>query len=110
MWNYIFLLIAILGEITATSALKASEGFTRLYPSLLTVTGYAVTFYCLSLAVRTIPLGIAYAIWAGIGIALMAIIGAVVFGQNLTYPTMGGIALILIGVVIVNLCSGSGMH
>lgn len=110
MWNYVFLVIAILGEITATSALKASEGFTRLYPSLLTVAGYAITFYCLSLAVRTIPLGIAYAIWAGIGIALMAIIGAVVFGQNLNYPTMGGIALILIGVVVVNLCSGADIR
>ena len=66
--------------------------------------------YCLSLAVRTIPLGIAYAIWAGIGIASMAIIGAVVFGQNLNYPTRGGIALILIGVVTVNLYSSTDPH
>lgn len=110
MWNYVFLFVAIAGEIVGTSALKASHGFTRLYPSLLTVGGYAITFYCLSLAIRTIPLGIAYAIWAGVGIAVITIIGAVVFGQHLNYPTMAGIALILIGVVIVNLCSGADIH
>lgn len=110
MLNYVFLFIAIVGEIVGTSALKASHGFTRLYPSLLTVGGYAITFYCLSLAVRTIPLGIAYAIWAGVGIVLMAIIGVVLFGQHLNYPTMIGIGLILIGVVIVNLCSGADIH
>lgn len=107
MCNYVFLFVAIVGEIIGTSALKASHGFTRLYPSLLTLGGYIITFYCLSLAVRTIPLGIAYAIWAGLGIAMMAIIGTVMFGQHLNYPTMVGIALILIGVVIVNLSSSA---
>lgn len=110
MKSYIFLFIAILGEISGTSALKASEGFSRLYPSLLAVLGYGVAFFFLSLAIRTIPVGIAYALWAGIGIVLVAAIGAVMFGQNLNLPTMVGIGMILLGCVIVNLCSSGSIH
>lgn len=110
MKSYIFLFIAILGEISGTSALKASEGFSRLYPSLLAVLGYGVAFFFLSLAIRTIPVGIAYALWAGIGIVLVAAISAVMFGQNLNLPTMVGIGMILLGCVIVNLCSSGSIH
>lgn len=110
MQSYLFLFIAILGEISGTSALKASAGFSRLYPSLLAIFGYGVAFFFLSLAMRTIPVGVAYALWAGIGIILVAIIGAVIFGQNLNFPTIAGIAMILVGVVIVNLYSKGSAH
>ena len=110
MKNYLFLFIAILGEISGTSALKASEGFSRMYPSLLAVLGYSVAFFFLSLAIRTIPVGIAYALWAGIGIILVAVVGAVMFDQKLNLPTMAGIGMILVGCVIVNLCSNGNIH
>ena len=110
MKSYLFLFIAIWGEISGTSALKASEGFTRLYPSILAVLGYCVAFFFLSLAIRTIPVGIAYAFWAGIGIVLVAVIGAVMFDQHLNLPTMAGIGMILVGCVVVNLCSSGNIH
>ncbi|MDR1528837.1 MAG: multidrug efflux SMR transporter [Burkholderiales bacterium] len=110
MRNYLFLFIAILSEVAATSALKSSAGFTRLYPSLLVVLGYGISFYFLSLAIRVIPIGIAYALWAGIGIALITIVGAVVFNQHLNFPTIAGIGMILAGVITINLCSGGNFH
>ena len=110
MQSYLFLLVAILGEIGGTSALKTSDGFSRLYPSLLAVLGYGVAFYFLSLAMRTIPVGIAYALWAGVGIVLVAVIGVVAFGQSLNFPTIAGIVMILVGVVVVNICSGGSLH
>lgn len=82
MKSYLFLVIAILGEVGATSALKASDGFTKLWPAILSVLGYGIAFYFLSLTLRTIPVGIAYAIWAGVGIVFMALIGLVAFGQS----------------------------
>ncbi|GKS84396.1 QacE family quaternary ammonium compound efflux SMR transporter [Acidovorax sp. SUPP1855] len=110
MKTYLFLIVAILGEVGATSALKASDGFTKLWPSLLSFLGYGVAFYFLSLTLRTIPVGIAYAIWAGLGIVLMALIGLVAFGQKLDIPAIVGIGLILAGVLTINIFSASAHH
>ncbi|GGG33027.1 DMT family transporter [Chelatococcus composti] len=108
--GYLYLLIAIVGEVIATSALKASESFTRPLPALVTVIGYGVAFYCLSLTLRTIPVGIAYAIWSGIGIVLISLVGAVAFRQGLDLPALVGIGLILAGVVVINVFSSSVPH
>jgi len=105
-WGY--LAIAIASEVIATSALKASDGFSRPAPSLVVVAGYAVAFWCLSLTLRTIPVGIAYAVWSGVGIALITLIAWIVYGQALDAPALLGIALIVAGVVVLNVFSGSG--
>lgn len=104
------LIIAIAVEVIATSALKASDGFTRPVPTAITLIGYAIAFYCLSLALRSIPVGIAYAIWSGIGIVAISIIGLLLFGQRLDWPAIAGIALILAGVLVLNLFSSSAGH
>ena len=108
--GYLYLAIAIVAEVAATSALKASEGFTRLGPSLIVAAGYGVAFYCLSLVLRTVPVGIAYAIWAGVGIVLIALIGWLVLRQPLDAPAVVGIALIVAGVVVIQLFSKSTAH
>lgn len=108
--QWIYLAIAILSEVVATSALKAAEGFTRLGPSLLVVVGYAAAFYFLSLTLRTLPLGVAYAIWAGVGVALVALIGWVVYHQPLDIAAILGIALIVSGVIVLNLFSKTVAH
>jgi small multidrug resistance pump len=108
--NHVYLAIAIVAEVAATSALKASEGFSRLGPSLVVVLGYAVAFFCLSLTLRTIPVGIAYAIWSGAGIVLIAAIGWVFFRQALDPPAIIGLGLIISGVLIVNLFSKTVGH
>lgn len=108
--NYLYLAIAIVAEVIATSALKASEGFTRLWPSLIVGIGYLVAFYFLSLTLRTITVGVAYAIWSGVGIVLVAIIGWLVLGQKLDAPAIGGMGLIIAGVVVINLFSKSTGH
>ena len=108
--NWVYLGIAILAEVAATSALKAAEGFTRPGPSLIVVGGYVVAFYFLSLTLRTIPVGIAYAIWSGIGIFLIALIGWLLYGQALDAPAMLGLALIITGVILVNWFSKSVVH
>lgn len=110
MKNFIFLGIAIVFEIIATSALKKSEEFTKLLPSIITVIGYCGAFYCLSFAIRTIPVGIAYAIWSGVGIVLITFIGAVFFKQIPDLPAIIGLALILIGVVVINVFSKTTAH
>lgn len=102
---YLFLVIAIIAEVIATNALKASDGFTRLVPSLLVIAGYGVAFYFLALVLKTIPVGIAYAIWAGLGIVLVAVVAALVFGQIPDLPGLIGIGLIVAGVVVVSLFS-----
>ncbi len=107
-WVYLF--IAISGEVVATSALRASDGFTRLGPSGLVVAGYAIAFYFLSLTLSTIPVGIAYAVWSGVGIVLTSIIGWVLFSQSLDLAAMIGIGLILAGVAVINLLSGAAVH
>ena len=108
--TYLHLAIAIVAEVIATSALKASDGFTRLGPSLFVVAGYAVAFYFLSLTLRTMPVGIAYAIWCGGGIVLIALIGWLVLGQKLDTPALAGMALIMAGVAVINLFSKSTGH
>jgi small multidrug resistance pump len=108
--NWFYLAIAIVAEVTATSALKAAEGFTRLVPSLVVVAGYLIAFYFLSLTLRTIPIGIAYAVWSGVGIALLALIGWMIYGQSLDTPAIVGLALIVTGVVVLNGFSKSVAH
>ena len=107
---WIYLTIAIVAEVVATSALKLSDGFTRLWPSLAVVAGYAVAFYLLSLVVRTIPVGVVYAMWSGLGVVLVAMVGWVVFGQKLDAASLVGIGLILAGVMVLNLLGSSVQH
>ncbi len=110
MKNWLYLAVAILAEVIATSSLRASDGFTRLWPSLLVVTGYGVAFYFLSLTLRAIPVGIAYAVWSGVGIVLVSLIAWIGFGQKLDAPAVLGIGLIISGVVVLNLFSKSAAH
>jgi small multidrug resistance pump len=107
---HLYLLIAIVTEVIATSCLKASDGFTRPLPSVVTVLGYAASFYCLSLTLRTMPTGIVYAIWSGIGIVLISLVGWIVFKQALDAPALIGMALIAAGVVVINLFSKVAGH
>jgi small multidrug resistance pump len=108
--SYVYLAIAVVSEVIATSALKASDHFTQPVASLVVVVGYATAFYCLSLTLSTIPLGIAYAIWAGLGTPLIVIAAYVVFQQALDGAAIVGIALILAGVAIVNVFSKTISH
>jgi len=108
--NWMYLGIAIVAEVIATSALKAADGFTRLTPSIVVVAGYLVAFYFLSLTLRTIPVGIAYAIWSGVGISLIALIGWLFYKQALDVPAMLGLGLIIAGVVVLNVFSKSIAH
>jgi small multidrug resistance pump len=108
--QYIYLAIAIVAEVIATSFMRQSEGFTKLVPSLITAGGYIVAFYFLSLTLRTLPTGIAYAIWSGVGIVLIAAIAWVFQGQKLDTPAMVGMALIICGVVVMNGFSNSTAH
>ncbi|WP_375599298.1 DMT family transporter [Devosia sp. Naph2] len=110
MPSYAYLAIAIIAEVIATTALKASEGFSNLLPSILVVVGYGVAFYCLSMTLRTIPVGIAYAIWSGAGIVLVSLIGFALYGQKLDVWAVIGIGLIMSGVLILNLLSKSVAH
>ena len=108
--NYLFLGIAILFEVVATTALKQTDGFTRLLPSLLAVTGYALAFYFLSLPMRSLPVGIIYALWSGIGMVFIAGIGWVLFHQSVDLAAIIGIALIISGVIVLNLFSKTLVH
>lgn len=101
---------AIVAEVIATSALKASAGFTRLGPSLLVVLGYGIAFWLLSLTLRSIPVGVAYAVWSGLGTVLIALAGWWLYGQRLDAPAIAGMALIIAGVLVMNLLSRSGAH
>ena len=105
MKTYLLLFLAIVAEVVATSALKAAENFTRPIPSLLVVGGYGVAFTCLSMTLKTLPLGVAYAIWSGVGTALVAIVGWFVYKQQLDLPAIVGISLIIIGTIVLNLFS-----
>ena len=105
--KWLYLAVAILAEIVATSALKSSDGFTRLLPSVVTTLGYVVSFYFLSLTLREVPVGIAYAIWSGVGIVLISIVSALLFKQHLDAPAMIGMGLIIAGVVVMNVFSKS---
>lgn len=108
--GYIYLSIAIISEVIATTALKYSEGFSRLVPSLVVVVGYCVSFYCLSIVLKSIPIGIAYAIWAGLGIVLIGVVGAVCFKQIPDWPAIIGMTLIIVGVVVINVFSNTASH
>jgi small multidrug resistance pump len=110
MKHWLFLAIAILAEVVATSSLKASAGFTKFWPSLLVVLGYSLAFYFLSLTLKAIPIGIAYAIWAGLGIVLISLVGWLVFGQRLDPASIVGMALIIAGVVVINVFSNGSAH
>lgn len=110
MQNWIYLFLAIAFETVATTALKSSEGFTKLWPSLLVVVGYGAAFYLLALTLRTIPVGVAYAVWSGTGIVIVALAGWLLFGQKLDLPALIGIVLILSGVLVMNLFSRTGGH
>lgn len=108
--GYWYLVVAILSEVIATSALNASQGFTRLWPSVVTVVGYCLAFYFLSLTLRTVPMGIAYAVWAGAGIVLIALSGAIFFKQLPDLPAVLGMLFIVVGVVLVSAVSRTAGH
>jgi small multidrug resistance pump len=105
--NYGWLIAAIFSEVIATSSLKASNGFTRPLPSIAVVLGYGIAFYCLSQTLKTIPVGIAYAIWSGMGTVLIALVGLFFYRQTLDRAAVVGMALILAGVLVMNLLSKS---
>ena len=108
--SWLYLAIAIVAEVVATTALKASDGFTRMGPTGITVVGYGIAFYLLALALKTIPVGIAYAIWSGAGIVAITAIGYFIFGQKLDAAALIGIALILAGVLVLNVFSSTSAH
>lgn len=110
MLPYLYLCFAIVAEVIGTSALKASDGFTKLWPSLVTALSYVVAFYCLALTLRSVPVGIAYAIWSGVGIVLISLVAFFVYGQRLDLPAVFGMALIIAGVVLMNGFSKTAMH
>ena len=110
MKSWLFLAIAIIADVAATSGLRSSEGFTKLWPSLFAVAGYALALYFLSLTLKSIPVGIAYGVWAGLGIVLVTLVGWLVYGQKLDAAGMLGMALIVLGVVVINVFSESGMR
>lgn len=108
--QWVFLAVAIISEVIGTSALKASEGFSHLWPSAIVAVGYSVSFYFLSLTLKVMPIGVAYAIWSGAGVALITVIAWVLFGQSLDVPGIIGITLIVAGVIILNLFSTTVSH
>lgn len=108
--GYWYLAIAIIAEVIATNALKASNEFTNMIPSFIVVAGYAIAFYFLTLTLRTIPVGVAYAIWAGVGIVLVALVAAVMFKQIPDMPAIIGMGLIVLGVVVIHVFSKTTGH
>jgi small multidrug resistance pump len=101
---------AVLSEVTATTALKFSEGFTKLFPSLVVVVGYGLSFYLLALSLKVIPIGTAYALWSGIGIVLTVIIGMLLWREQMDWARGIGIIFIIVGILIINLFSTSTVH
>lgn len=110
MSSWLFLFIAIIAEVIATSALKSSEGFTRIIPSAVVVIGYGAAFYFLSLVLKTVPVGIAYTVWSGLGIVLIAVIAWIIHGQKLDAWAFVGMGLIISGVAVLNLLSKTSAH
>jgi small multidrug resistance pump len=110
MNTYVALAIAIVAEVVATSSLKASAGFTKLLPSAVVVAGYGVAFYFLALTLKTIPVGIAYAIWSGAGVALITLAGWMIFGQKMDIAAVIGMGLIVAGVAVIQLFSNASGH
>lgn len=107
---YAFLAAAIVAEVIATSALARTDGFTNLLPSIISVAGYGIAFFLLSLVTRAMPVGIVYAVWSGAGIVLVALTGWLLFGQKLDIPALIGLVMIVAGVLIINLLSKSVAH
>ncbi|MCR8549744.1 SMR family transporter [Salipiger sp. P9] len=107
---YLVLALAVLAETIGTAALQASQQFTRPLPSALVVVSYALAFWLLSIVLKSFPVGVAYALWSGLGIVFIAVIGLVAFGQRLDLPAMLGIGLILAGILVINLFSGTAGH
>jgi len=107
---FLFLALAIVAEVVATSALKASEGFTRLWPSVTVVIGYGLAFYLLALVLRTMPVGIAYAFWAGLVIVLVTLVGILVYGEKPDLPALLGLGMIVGGVVVIQVFSSVASH
>ena len=110
MQAYMALGLAIVAEVIATSALKASEGFTRPGPSAIVVLGYGLAFYCLSLTLKTVPVGVAYAVWSGLGIVLITAAGYVLYRQRIDAAALIGMALIVAGVAVIQLFSKTTTH
>lgn len=110
MQTLLILFLAILSEVTATSALKLSNGFTKLVPSIVVVIGYGASFYLLSLALKAMPVGVAYAIWSGVGLVLTVIAGMILWRETLDWARVTGILLILVGIVLINVVSKSPAH
>lgn len=108
--SVIFLAVSIIMEVIATTALKASDGFTRLLPGVVTVICYAIAFWCLTIPMKTMPTGVIYAIWSGAGIVLIGLVSWIVYGQKLDMPAITGMALIIGGVLVINLFSRSLEH
>lgn len=108
--HYIYLIIAVAAETIGTSALQASNQFTKLGPTLIVVLAYGVAFYFLGIALKYIPVGIAYALWSGLGIVLIALIGFALFGQALDLAAVAGLALIIAGIVVIQLFSSTATH
>jgi len=107
---YIYLAVAIIAEVIATSALKASAEFTKLVPSIIVIVGYCVAFYVLTLVLRSIPIGISYAIWSGLGIVLISLVGIFAYKEIPDVPALIGMGLIIAGVVVINLFSKITAH
>jgi small multidrug resistance pump len=103
--GYVYLALAIVCEVIGTTALKSSEGFTHLGPGLVVVCGYGLSFYLFAQVLKTIPMGVAYAIWAGLGIVLIALVGVIVHKQHLDFPAMLGMGLIVAGVAVIKVFS-----
>lgn len=108
--GYLYLAIAIVAEVIATGALKSSAGFSKLGPSLLVILGYGIAFYFLSIVLKTIPIGIAYAIWSGLGIVLVSLLGILFFKQSLDTAAIIGLSLIVTGVIVIQAFSDSAGH
>ena len=110
MKHWLILAVAIVAEVIGTSSLKASQGFTKPLPSALVVVGFAIAFYCLSITLKVIPVGVAYAVWSGTGIVLITLAARVFFGQSLDWPAWLGMVLIVAGVVVMNVFSKAVAH
>ena len=108
--HYLFLLVAVFAETIGTSSIQSSQQFTRLWPSVLAFASFAVAFYFLSLTLKVLPVGIMYAMWSGLGIIFIAAIGWIYFGQKLDLAAVFGMALILAGIVVINLFSSTATH
>lgn len=108
--HYIFLVFAIIAETIGTTALQASAQFTKFWPAALCVVSYSASFYLMALALKVIPVGIAYALWSGVGIVMIAIIGFVAFGQKLDFAAVAGMGLIFVGILVIHLFSSSATH